>query len=166
MCLWCSKHRFATKAFPWVGGSATLWKEGCSVVPKWEGCCRPPASPRIRSVHTCGQPWLTEREMLKADAGGSGKVTVVGVMSGQAMGRFSMRYLRGDGKGDSLHVEGGASSWQAKQWHQGCLGCPKPSLAPPMSPAARCGHHSLVLLNIGHNSGHCDKGLMAGGQGG
>lgn len=93
-------------------------------------------------------------------------MTVVGVMLAQAMGRFSMRYLRGDGKGDSQHREGGASSWQAKQWHQGCSGSPKPSLSPPMSPAAPCGHHSLVLPNVGHNSGHCDEGPVVGGQGG
>ena len=48
----------------------------------------------------------------------------------------------------------------------GMLGLSQAQSPPPMSPAAPHSRHSLVLLNIGHNSGHGDEGPGGGGQGG
>lgn len=89
---------------------------------------------------------------------------VVGLMLGQEVGCFSMRCLRSDGKEESQHVWGQIHSRQAE--HHGMLRLSQAQHLSPTSPAGPCGHHSLVLLNIGHNSSHGDEGPGGGGQGG
>lgn len=129
------------------------------------GCARCP---------TCGQPWLATGAMLKAAAGGSGNVMVVGLTPRQEMGCFSMRCLRSDGKGGESARVGSHPPLATQALWEGAIApgmfrlSPSPTCppVPAPSPAVPRGRHSLVLLNIGHNSGHGDEGPGGVGQGG
>ena len=97
-------------------------------------------------------------------------MTVVGLTPGQAMGCFSMRCLRSDGKGGESVCVGPHRLPAAKHClggdvAPGMLRLSQAQPSPSTSPAAPHSQNSLILPNVGHNSGHGNEGPRGGGQG-